>query len=79
MWLDLLREYGPFGLMALMVGLGWLIPRSSHRERMADKDRQIATLQASLDRAERQRDELIELARTTVAAFQALPRAREPL
>lgn len=83
MWselLPLLREYGAFGLMALMVVWGWLIPRWTHTERMADKDKQIATLQAALERSERQTGELTELARTTVAAFQSLPpRAREQL
>jgi hypothetical protein len=82
MWSDLLsvlKEYGAFGLMALMVGLGLLIPRSFHRERIADKDKQIATLQATVERLERQRDELTELARTTVAVVQALPKAKETL
>ncbi len=82
MWsefLPLLREYGPFGLMALMVGLGWLIPRSFHRERIADKDRQIAKQDELIATLLKQRDELMELAHTTVAAFQALPKAKEPL
>lgn len=82
MWSDLLavlKDYGAFGLMAVLVSLGWLIPRSFHRERIADKDRQIAKQDELIVLLLKQRDELMELAHTTVAAFQALPKAKEPL
>lgn len=73
------KDWGPTGLVFAAVMLGWLIPRWTHRERVNDLKEQITVLRSSLERAERQRDELTELARTTVAAFQALPRTREPL
>lgn len=82
MWselLPLLKDWGPPGLILIALVTGWLVPRWFHKERIGDKDKQIAALTAALERTERQRDELTELARTTVAAFQALPRAREPL
>lgn len=82
MWTEFLpfaKDWGPTGLVFVAVIFGWLIPRSFHRERIADKEQQIAALTSALERTERQRDELTELARTTVAAFQALPRTREPL
>lgn len=82
MWSELLpfaKDWGPPGLILAAVVTGWLVPRWFHRERIADKDRQIATLQATVERVERQRDELTELAHTAVAAFQSLPRTREPL
>lgn len=84
MWSELLpflKDWGPPGLVLAAVVGGWLVPRWFHRERIADKDAQIKTLQAAVERLEHQRDELTELARTTVAAFQVIPRAntREPL
>lgn len=82
MWSELLpvaKDWGPPGLMMAAVVTGWLVPRWMHRERIADKDRQIATLQATVERLERQRDELTELAHTAVAAFQAIPTAKERL
>jgi hypothetical protein len=81
-WTELLpiaRDYGPFGLMALMVILGWLVPRVTHRERMADKDLQIERQDKLIATYAAQNSELMELARTAVAALDALPRAKEPL
>lgn len=85
MWSELLpfaKDWGPPGLILAAIVTGWLVPRWMHRERIADFKDQISTLRASLERAERQRDELIELSRTATAAFQALPRShrvQEPL
>lgn len=84
MWaeaLALLKEYGAFGLMALMVGFGWLIPRWTHRERVNDLKQQIVKQDKTIETLLAQRDELMEFGRTTVAAFQVLPKAntREPL
>jgi hypothetical protein len=76
--LPFLKDWGPSGLILVAVLMGWLVPRWFHKERIADKDQQIATLTAALERVERQRDELTELARTTVKVVEALP-TREPL
>jgi hypothetical protein len=81
-WSELLpiaRDYGPFGLMALMVILGWLVPRVTHRERLADKDLQIARLTTALDKAEGQRDRLLGLADVTVGIVRSLPTAKDPV
>jgi amino acid permease len=74
----------PGGLSGLVLAVAWmvfvgkLVPARIHDRIIADKDMQIATLQAAYDKATGQRDELMELARTTVAIVQALPKVRDP-
>lgn len=49
---DLVAKVGPTGLLTivvLMVLLGQLIPRWQHRERIVDKNEQIANLQKTLE------------------------------
>ncbi len=59
----LLKDIGAGALVSLtvlLVLLGVLIPRSQHRERIADKDRQIAALQTALDKRDEQVNRLLE-------------------
>ena len=55
-----LLDYGVSGATVLAVLLGLLIPRWVHSQRIADKDAQIAYLQAALDKRDEQADKLIE-------------------
>lgn len=74
--------YGPSGLAGMAVlGVlaGWLIPRWTYRQMIAAKDHQIDRLEKTNEKQAEQLDELLELARTTVAAFDALPKPRERL
>lgn len=53
---------GPWGLLALLVVFGWLIPRSTHRDRIADLKDTIATQKATI--AEKDEQIAILLGRT---------------
>lgn len=58
----LLKDVGATALVSfsvLLVLLGGLIPRWMHKERIADKDRQISYLQAALDLRDEQVDKLL--------------------
>lgn len=60
---EILKNVGAVSLVSLtvlLVLLGGLIPRWQHKERIADKDRQIAALQTSLDKRDEQVDKLLE-------------------
>lgn len=84
----MLDAFAPFvvpgGLSGLVLAVAWmvftgkLVPARTHDKIVADKDAQIAKLQAAHDKVAGQRDELMELARTTVAIVQALPRVKDP-
>jgi len=79
-FLPLLKEYGAFGLMAVMVAFGWLIPRWSHRERVADLKEQLSHRDATITALTLQRDKLqTELSKIALDALAALPKAKEPL
>lgn len=73
----------PGGLSGLVLAVAWmvftgkLVPARMHDRMIADKDAQIAKLEAAHDKVASQRDELMELARTTVAIVQGLQRAKE--
>lgn len=79
---ELIGALGPVGLLSLAVLavlLGRLIPRATHEERVADKDRQIERLDKALEtEVERGRvrdeqfSELLEQSRLTVQLLQAL-------
>lgn len=82
--LDVLPEWAPTGGAVAMLGAvvwaiirGALVPGRTHREIVAHRDAQIATLQSANDRLARQRDELLELAHLGVKVMEALPKAAE--
>lgn len=57
------KEYGAAALVSfftMLIALGGLIPRWTHKERMTDKDRQISYLQAALDKRDEQLERLID-------------------
>lgn len=59
-------EYGPTGAVVIAVLLGWLVPRWTHTQRMADKDATIALLKETLDKRDAQVEKLIEGQETTI-------------
>lgn len=73
----------PTSLGALVLGLLWmvftgrLVPLSLHRTIVDGKDQQIAAERARADKAEIQRDDLMELAQVTVGIVKAIPRAKD--
>ncbi len=82
MWSELgpiAMDWGPPGLVMAAVVTGWLVPRWIHRERIKDLKEQIAEKNATIKELLKHHDELMEFAHTTVAAFHALPKAKEPL
>lgn len=66
------------GAVVWMIFTGRLIPGQTHQRIVADKDERIAKLESAYDKVAAQRDEMMELARTTVAIVQALPRVKDP-
>lgn len=75
-----LKEVGATALVSftvLLILLGGLIPRWSHKERMTDKDRQIAALQAALDKRDEQVDKLLENDNIVIQLLQSLKREAE--
>lgn len=85
MWGELVPFAAPGGAVATLFAVAWmvytdrLIPYRSHRERLADKQAEITRLTAALDKVEKQRDHLLELAQVTVGIVQALPKAKDPV
>ena len=72
---DLIAKFGPSGLLAaFMIALitGRLITLSWHRERIADKDAQIAYLRATLDKRDEQFNRLLEGQQVTVRLLEDL-------
>jgi hypothetical protein len=49
-----LRDVGPWVFVGLSVWFGWLIPRSTHRERVADLRAAIAAQEKTLAERDRQ-------------------------
>lgn len=77
---DLLKNVGAVSLVSLtvlLVLLGGLIPRWQHKERIADKDRQIATLQAALDKRDEQVDRLLQNDNVVIELLRSLQREAE--
>ena len=78
-----LRDVGPWGIVAIFVlclGAGWLIPRWSHKERIADlkdqlkeKNESITFLQAALEKRD---DQVTQLANNNQVAVNALEAIR---
>lgn len=66
------------GAVVWMILKGSLVPGRTHDKIVADKDERITKLEAAYDKVAAQRDEMMELARTTVAIVQALPRVKDP-
>lgn len=88
MWSVLAPYVAPGGGAAALLGVFWmvmtgrLIPVRVHERiiaaqlsEIAGKKREIDRLNTALSKAEKQRDELMELARTTSAIVAAIPRA----
>jgi hypothetical protein len=79
-----LRDVGPWGIVAIFVlclGAGWLIPRWSHKERIADlkeqlkeKGETIAFLQAALEKRDAQVTQLADNNQIAVNALEAIRR-----
>lgn len=82
-WTELLpaaKDYGPFGLLALMVLLGWLVPLRTHNARVADLKEQLAQKDKTIEMVSGQRDTLqAELTKIAMDVLAAIPRQREPL
>lgn len=78
---------GATGLLAsvvLMVLLGWLLPKASVNERLADKDRQIDTWRTAYERSLEIQDEqrkqlaaMVAANETALKVLQAIPRAAD--
>ena len=76
----LLKDIGAGALVSLtvlLVLLGGLIPRWQHKERMADKDRQLAALQTALDKRDEQVDKLLENDNVVIELLRSLKREVE--
>jgi prefoldin subunit 5 len=79
-----LKDVGPWGIIAIFVvslGYGWIIPRWSHKERIADlkeqlkeKSETIVFLQAALDKRDDQMADLIQSSQVAVTALEAIRR-----
>lgn len=79
-----LRDVGPWGIVGifvLLLGAGWLIPRWSHKERIADikerlkeKDAMIVFLQEALRKRDAQVDQLADNNQVAVNALEAIRR-----
>jgi hypothetical protein len=70
-------SWGQWGLAGAVMGLvllGWLIPRPWHKERMADKQNVITSLQATVDKQNDQISQLIKNNEVAVYALEALRR-----
>lgn len=75
-----LKEVGATALVSfivLLILLGGLIPRWMHKERMTDKDRQIAALQAALDKRDEQVDKLLGSNNLIIDLLQSIKREAE--
>jgi hypothetical protein len=64
-----------FAVLAVLVGA--LIPRWMHNERIKDKDRQINTLQAALDKRDEQVDKLLESYDVVIELLRSIKREAE--
>lgn len=83
-----LGSIGATGILALVVLLivrGGIIPRSTHEDRMKDKDNQIDYYRTALSRETKRNDELVhqlgtlmEVARTAEHVLTSLPMAARP-
>lgn len=77
MWSEFLPYAAPGGATAIAAGAVWmvltsrLIPAAQHRRVLDELDR----TKAALDKVEKQRDDLLQLAYVTVGIVQALPKA----
>lgn len=79
-----LRDVGPWGIVAIFVlclGFGWIIPRWTHKERIADlkeqlkgKDETIAFQRASLEKRDEQVSQLAQNNLVAVNALEAIRR-----
>lgn len=49
-----LVDWGGWGIMALSVVVGWLIPKWTHQRELAEKQEQIVYLRAIVDKREEQ-------------------------
>lgn len=75
-----LKEIGATALVSfsvLLVLLGGLIPRWQHKERIADKDRQIAALQAALDKRDEQVNRLLDNDNVVIELLKSIKREAE--
>ena len=75
-----LKDVGATALVSfsvLLVLLGGLIPRWMHKERIADKDRQIAALQAALDKRDEQVDRLLKNDEIVIELLRSIKREAE--
>jgi len=70
-----LGQLGPWGIVSvffMLVFLGALIPRWTHKERMKDKEELIKKLQIALDKRDEQFDKLIEQNTIAIKALEEL-------
>lgn len=85
-FLPIFRDWGPTGLVVVLIVLGWLIPRRTHERELRDKDHQIKTWEeawrasdARADLLTEQNTKLLVGVETTVAIVTALAqRAADP-
>lgn len=76
----ILKSVGAPGLVTfavLAVLVGGLIPRWMHNERIRDKDRQLTTLQAALDKRDEQVDKLLKNNEVVVELLRSIKREAE--
>lgn len=74
-----LKDYGLPAFITLLVVFGWLIPRWTHRQMMAQMRE---AWQMEIKRADlyaTQLTFLVEAAKTMLAILESLPKTREPL
>lgn len=70
-------EAGPWGVLAvfvLMIGLGLLIPRWTHTQRMGDREKHIALLTRMIDKRDEQFDKLVEQNRIIISLLEDFKR-----
>lgn len=72
-----LVDWGGWGIMALSVILGLLIPRWTHNQRMADKDAQISYLREIVDKRESQLELALSNSDVVIKLLEDIKRAAE--
>lgn len=72
-----LIDWGGWGVMALSVVIGLLIPRWTHNQRMADRDAQITYLREILEKREGQLEVALSNSDVVIKLLEDIKRAGE--
>lgn len=70
-------DFGGWGVLALFVGLGFLIPRWTHNQRVADKDAQITYLREIVAKREEQLSTALSANEVVLKLLEDIKRAAE--